>query len=137
VTIVIELAGEPKGKGRPRFSRKNGVAYTPASTRQYEVALRYVAQEMMAGRPPIEGPVTIAIDAYFAIPASWSKRKQEQARAGMLRPQTKPDVDNVLKGIDSLNQIVWRDDKQVVEAIVRKQYSDRPRLRIEVIEVLA
>ena len=33
--IVIEIAGEPRGKGRPRFAR-SGHTYTPAATRAYE-----------------------------------------------------------------------------------------------------
>ena len=30
------VPGKPQGKGRPRFSRKSGTAYTPSKTRDYE-----------------------------------------------------------------------------------------------------
>lgn len=31
--MVIYKAGEPVGKGRPRFSRKTGRVYTPSATK--------------------------------------------------------------------------------------------------------
>lgn len=34
-TITIRLAGAAQGKGRPRFARKTGHAFTPAKTRGY------------------------------------------------------------------------------------------------------
>lgn len=130
--IRIRLAGCPRGKGRPRFMRSTGHAFTPAPTRSYESALRYAAQEAMQGRPPLDGALAVVVYARMPVPASWSLKKRISAFTGMLRPTTKPDVDNVLKTVDSLNQVVWRDDKQVVDAHVIKSYSDTPELVIEV-----
>lgn len=130
--ITIELAGEPRGKGRPRFVRATGRAYTPADTARYESHLRLAAQDAMAGRPPLEGPLRVAIVARLPIPESWSRKKRDQARLGMLMPTVKPDADNLVKMIDALNEIVWRDDKQAVDVHVRKVYSDRPALVITV-----
>jgi Holliday junction resolvase RusA-like endonuclease len=134
VTIIIELVGEPRGKGRPRFVRKTGVAFTPAATRNYEASLRLAAQDVMAGRAPMEGAISVVIDAYFPVPTSGPRRKREAALTGAVRPQVKPDLDNIIKNFDALNEIVCRDDKQIVDATVRKSYSDRPRLRIEITE---
>ena len=130
--VVIELAGEPKGKGRPRFSRQSGHAYTPQPTRTYEGMLRYAAQVKMAGSAPIDGPLRIFVTAAFGVPQSWSNKKKSAAIAGTVRPTGKPDIDNVLKMLDALNAVVWKDDAQIVIATVGKIYSDRPRLRIEV-----
>ena len=135
--IRIELAGIPRGKGRPRFSRKNGVAFTDPKTRSYESALRYAAQEAMAGQPLLEGPLSLHLDAYLPIPRSWSKRKKLQASMGLIRPTTKPDVDNLLKSVDALNAVVWHDDAQVVAVSMLKLYSERPRLTIRVAPVEA
>lgn len=131
-TLIIELSGDPKGKGRPRFSRKSGVAYTPAPTRNYEAALRLAAQAVMLSAVPVEGPLKVVVDAFFGVPRSWSIRKRESALLGLLRPTGRPDLDNIVKVLDALNGVVWRDDSQIVLAIVSKRYSDRPRLRIEV-----
>lgn len=129
---IIELAGEPKGKGRPRFSVENGAAYTPQPTRNYEGSLKYAAQIAMKGAAPIEGALRIEVVASFSIPRSWSKKKQQKALAGLLRPTGRPDCDNVVKMLDALNKVVWRDDAQIVDARISKRYSDRPRLWIEV-----
>jgi Holliday junction resolvase RusA-like endonuclease len=130
----ITLVGEPKGKGRPRFTRL-GRAYTPAKTRSYEAALRYAAQEAMDGRPPFEGPLRLEVTAWLPIPTSWSGKKQKQAAAGELRPTTRPDFDNYLKALDALNEVVWRDDAQVVTQSFAKFYSVQPKL-VVIVETL-
>ena len=130
--IIIELLGEPKGKGRPRFSRKNGVAYTPAATRSHENALAIMAAQAMRGRAPLQGPLAVVMVAYCPVPRSWSKRQQLRALDALIRPTTRPDADNLVKMLDALNRIVWRDDAQIVQLEVSKHYSDRPRTWIEV-----
>jgi Holliday junction resolvase RusA-like endonuclease len=130
--VVIRLAGEPEGKGRPRFNRQTGRAYTPAATQKYESALRYVAQDAMGERKPLEGPLKVVVVACLPIPASWSKKKQREAQMRILRPTGRPDVDNLVKMIDACNDIVWRDDSQIVDCLVRKFYSDTPELVITV-----
>ena len=130
--IVIELAGEPDGAGRPRFVRSTGIAFTPSATRKYQAALRLTAQMAMNGRQPLDGPLTVRVIASFPVPASWSARKRAAAVAGHIHPTVKPDADNILKQLDALNQVVFVDDKQVVAAMVTKRYSARPALRIEI-----
>ena len=54
----------------------------------------------------------------------------------LLRPTKKPDMDNVVKIIaDSLNQIAYRDDTQIVDCQCRKFYSDNPRVEVTIKEV--
>jgi Holliday junction resolvase RusA-like endonuclease len=130
--VTIRLAGEPEGKGRPRFDGRSGRAYTPASTRSYEAALRLAAQAEMAGRPLMTGALEVLIVAAFPIPKSFSKAKRTHALVGALRPTKKPDADNLLKSIDALNGVVWEDDAQVTDATVKKIYAERPELTIKV-----
>ncbi len=134
--IIIELAGVPVGKGRARFSRKSGIAYTPGKTRDYENNLRLSAQVCMIGRAPLEGPLSVAVIASFPVPASWSKKKRDEAIAGAIRPTVKPDADNLLKVLDACNEIVWRDDKQIVHASISKRYGERAWYRLTVSELL-
>ncbi|HWE19664.1 MAG TPA: RusA family crossover junction endodeoxyribonuclease [Hyphomicrobiaceae bacterium] len=131
-TVRIELAGEPRGKGRPRFSRRSGIAYTPGSTRTYEAALRHEAALAMQGRAPLDGPLSVTVDAWMPIPASWSRRRQLQASTGLIRPTGRPDIDNLVKTLDALNRVVWRDDSQIVLIQVSKRYAERPRLDVVV-----
>ena len=127
-SVRIELAGAPQGKGRPRFARVTGHTYTPAATRSYEAALRYAAQEAMAGQPPLEGALQLWVTVWVPIPASWSRKRQDQAKTHIIRPTTRPDFDNYLKTLDALNNIVWHDDAQVVAQSFDKYYSVQPKL---------
>jgi Holliday junction resolvase RusA-like endonuclease len=133
--ITIELTGEPRGKGRPRFTRA-GIAYTPAGTRSYEAMLRLAAQDAMGGASPLEGALALTVEAYMPIPRSWSGKRQREAAAGRILPITRPDADNLMKPIDALNGVVWRDDAQIVSVSFNKRYSERPRLVVTV-EALA
>jgi Holliday junction resolvase RusA-like endonuclease len=132
-SIVIEVCGEPKAKGRPRFSRKTGVAYTPAGTRSYENLLRAAGQDAMKGEPPLICAVTLRMAAIMSVPTSWSQKKQKLALGGAIRPTTRPDADNLLKTVsDALNGVVLRDDKQIVDVHVSKHYGTRPLVRVEI-----
>lgn len=129
--IEIVLLGAPRGKERPRLT-KAGHVYTPEKTRNYEAALKFAAQEAMAGRKPLEGPLKIAIEVALPISQSWPKKRQAAALSGAERPTKKPDWDNFAKVCDALNLVVWIDDGQVVEGHVRKVYSERPGMFIRV-----
>ena len=76
------------------------------------------------------------IIAYYSIPKSDSKRKREAKLDGTLRPTKKPDLDNLVKIIaDSLNELAYYDDAQIVDVQCRKFYSDRPRVEVRIREI--
>lgn len=133
--IEIIVLGVPVAKGRPRFAKATGHTYTPEKTRNFEAALKYAAEQVMGERPPLSGPISLEIDVKLPISASWTKKQQAAARSGALRPTKKPDFDNYAKTVDALNMVVWQDDGQVVEATVRKTYSDKPGMWIRVNEI--
>lgn len=133
--IVIEFSGDPVAKGRPRFASIGGrpLAFTPAKTRKYEAGLKFAAQEAMAGRALLTGPLLMEVTASLPIPRSWSQKKQRAALAGEIAPLTRPDLDNYAKiAADALNCVVFLDDSQIVELLASKQYSDMPGLLIRV-----
>ena len=126
--ITVVIAGPPVAKARPRATRR-GFVYTPAHTRKFEAHGRLAAQLAMGGRPPIEGPVRLELLAELPIPASWSQKKRASAVTGDVLPISRPDLDNYVKsGLDSINEIVIRDDCQIVEVRARKRYSNVPKL---------
>ena len=133
--IEIVVLGVPVAKGRPRFAKATGHTYTPEKTRNFEAALKYAAEQVMGERPPLAGPISLEIDVKLPISASWTKKQQAAARSGALRPTKKPDFDNYAKTVDALNMVIWQDDGQVVEATVRKTYSDKPGMWIRVNEI--
>lgn len=78
----------------------------------------------------------LEINAYFGIAKSVSKKKKLFILASKLRPIKKPDVDNILKIIaDSLNKVAYKDDAQIVECIIRKFYSENPRVEVAISKV--
>ena len=126
VVITITLAGEPVGKGRPKFSRASGRAYTPAKTANTEAFVKSEAVRQ-AGQALLEGPLRLNVLAVVSIPASWSKKKQVAALAGEIRPTGKPDLDNIAKlYADALNGILWKDDSQIVRMRLEKRYGAYP-----------
>lgn len=133
--VAFVIPGTPVGKGRPKFARRGNfvTAYTPEKTASYENLVKVKAEEAMQGRLMIEGPVEVSIRLIVTPPASWSQKKQREALEGRIYPTSKPDIDNVVKGIfDACNEIVWRDDKQAVDVRVVKRYGQVARAAVEV-----
>lgn len=136
-TMKFTVTGEPKGKGRPRFIPNTGRAITPKDTANYETLVRmeYMAQ-CQGFKFPDDAMLDMRIMAYYSIPKSASKKKKEQMKRQLLRPTKKPDMDNVVKIIaDSLNQVAYRDDTQIVDCQCRKFYSENPRVEVTIKEV--
>lgn len=131
--IRIVLAGPPRGKERVRTGQ-DGRKYTPERTVSFEGRLAYTAQQAMDGRKLLEGPLGLDVKMFFAVPASWPKKRREAALRGEIEPTSKPDWDNGGKLTDALNLIVWVDDSQITDGRVRKYYSDRPRTEVIVWE---
>jgi Holliday junction resolvase RusA-like endonuclease len=143
--VMIQLAGQPQGKGRARSfaykSKKTGKMaighHTPEKTATYEGMIRTKAMEIMSGRPPLTEPVELNMRAVFMVPSSWSKKKREMALAGKLLPAKKPDADNILKAWkDAMNSVVFVDDVQVVRGSFEKVYGVAPMVSMTVRPVL-
>ena len=137
--VMYTVYGEPQGKGRPRFARRGAFthAYTPEKTKTYEDEIRYMARCAMGASPPLETPVTVAIYIRMEIPKSFSKQKRKDALEGITRPTKKPDCDNVSKCyLDAMNEIVYLDDKQVVNLHVTKVWSEIGAVEVMVREDL-
>lgn len=137
--VSFVVPGEPVGKGRPRVSTIGGHArmFTPKKTANYETLVSMAAQQAMADRELIEGPVMVELQILVGVAASWSKKKTAQALAGQVMPTKKPDIDNVLKAIcDGINGIVFKDDVQVVDVHSRKRFSETPGVRVKVVPLM-
>lgn len=137
VHLKIEVPGTPKGKASVRTTRR-GFAYTPAKTVNYMSDIKAFAMEAIKKDPvlfdllPTDLPIQMTIDAYFPIPNSYSKKKRDMAINGSLPYVKKPDTDNISKLKDALSSIVYNDDRQVVQEIVTKMYSEYPRLVLNI-----
>lgn len=128
--INFFVSGAPRGKERPRFS--NGHTYTPRKTLEYETKIK--ASYVMGGFGKSDRILKIDILAVFKIPQSYSKKRKKEIIERGLRPDKKPDADNIAKVVmDALNGVAYNDDKQVVDLRVAKVYSeDREGLDITI-----
>lgn len=130
------IPGEPQGKGRPRFAGKGKKPMTPDDTVFYENLVKVEYQRQCHGiKFPEDAQLDIRITAYFKTPSvkSTSKKKMAAMLGHKIRPTKKPDVDNIFKVVaDSLNGIAYRDDSQIVDGMVRKFYSDEPRVVVTI-----
>ena len=131
--MSVTIEGKIKGKARPRFF--NGHAITPKDTVNYENWVKLCYQQQDGRR--LEGPVRVAIIAYYKIPKSYSKKRIQAIREGREYPCKKVDCDNIAKIIlDALNNIAFDDDKQVTELTVLKRWTEgNERVELEIEEV--
>lgn len=139
-SIQFIVYGEPVAQGRPRGSVINGKVKMrdPLKSKNFK---QYVALVASQFRPKqvITGPVAMDVRVFRSMTkeVSKSKTKRENAEKGLLRPVTKPDVDNYVKGVkDALNHLIYRDDSQVVDLKVSKFYSEEPRVEVMITEIL-
>lgn len=134
--VKFVVLGEPQGKGRPKFSRAGNHVQTrtPDETVIYENLIKTEYQRQCGGLRFQDGDqLDVRIMAFYAIPASVSKKRRRMMLDRQIRPGKKPDWDNIGKVVtDSLNQVAYRDDAQVVDAQVRKFFSEKPRLEVTI-----
>ena len=135
--VFFKVYGDPKGKGRPKFSKVGNFAraYTPPETENYEAFIKMTALDAAKGAY-LHGAIEAKIDCIYKIPISWSKRKRKEALEGIVQCTKKPDADNIAKTmLDSLNGIIFDDDRQVTVLTVRKFYGETPRVEVTLSEI--
>lgn len=131
--ILLTIPGEPKGKARPRFDSRSKRTYTPSATKEYEKLISDTYRLHYSGLAFPEGALNLRIKAYFGVPKSDSAKTAIKKLANVIRPTKKPDMDNIVKIVaDALNGVAFRDDAQIVDCMVRKFYSDSPRVEITI-----
>lgn len=136
--IHFQVEGDPKGKGRPRFTRagKFTRVYTDKQTLDYEALIKFYAAEAMGSTDPLETPVRVFLYIRHAVPQSYSKKRTEACLSGLEQPCKKPDIDNIAKTyLDAMNGVIFKDDTQVVDLHVKKVYSAVPGVDVMVMEI--
>lgn len=139
--ISFTVYAEPTPKGRPRFfvrKKKDGGIFmgaeTPDKTRRAEED--FLLQALPVRPPtPLSGPLSVSFDVYRSKGMPKTRKGHSEAESGVLRPTTKPDLDNYIKCLDALNGVFWKDDGQIVTIIARKYYSAKPRVEVTITEL--
>jgi Holliday junction resolvase RusA-like endonuclease len=128
-SIAFTVPGTPVGKARARTVTQNGRthSYTPRGTVLFENAVRLAAKEAMRGREPLKGAVKMRMTAYFRTPASWSRKKADDA----VYKKSKPDIDNIAKAVgDAVRGICYGDDASVAWLEALKLYGSEERVDV-------
>ena len=129
---IIKL--KPVGKGRPRAVRRGRhiTLYTPAVTKEYEMAVRTEWMNQVSSMIEAEY-FRVDMTFYFTVPKSYTaKQRQHIVDTGYLHNR-KPDVDNVGKAVlDALNGIAYPDDAMICDLTVKKRYSDSNSIHIRI-----
>jgi len=134
--ISFEVEGDPFGWQRAGQNRYTKATYTQEKTRKHEQLVAWAYKAVAGGFSFPKGTyIELRVFAFRKIPKGASKKERELMLSGKIRPSVKPDWDNLGKLVsDALNGVAYDDDKSVVDAVVRKFYSDRPRTQIVITE---
>jgi Holliday junction resolvase RusA-like endonuclease len=131
VFLPIEPMGAVRTTQKQKFRDERYLRYA-----NYKQHIGLLAGSRLTQVPPGKAVVITDLVFYMPIPKSGKvsriephtgKRKQYTVSDGMAHI-TKPDIDNLVKGLfDALNGIAWHDDNQVYKITsVEKVYSDYP-----------
>ncbi len=140
--IKFTIPGKPVPQGRPRFYRRGKfvAAVDPKGSRSYKADISHMAkiEKIKLGFGENElcmasGPVRLTIHAFFPCPKSQYRKKNPRPERHHAK---RPDADNVGKSIkDGLSGVIYNDDGQVSELIVKKiiaAQGEAPRVEVEV-----
>ena len=120
--ISFFVPGRPKSTQTGSVVTVNGRSFPIRRGTAWSSLCGLVARQY-APQTPLSGPVRCALMFYMPMP-----KKLKRAW-----PTTRPDADNLLKGLlDSWNGILWDDDSQVVELVLRKVYAREGRPGVDV-----
>ena len=113
-----------RGKARPRFNTYTKKVYTTPQDREFEALIRATYVSVDGLYFDENKYLRLEAELYFAIPKSYTKKRKLLCAENVERPAKKPDADNCLKSIaDSLNEIAYKDDIQLVEMEAKKYYT--------------
>lgn len=143
--LIIPI--EPKPQSRPR-SGKFGVYEDPKMSKWRKWVTNYIKENYDGDY--FDGAVSVNVTFYMKTPKLISKEPSKRAKLPTLKKyqnfvreliwhDKKPDLDNLVKAVfDSISKsdIVWTDDNIVCDLHAKKVYSPKPRIEIEIEELL-
>ena len=135
--IRFVVPGSVRGQGRPRTRiayGKNGSPfahiYETEEDRSYKGLIQFHLMKE-AKRLGIDLPiehngrgVSVSVQVMRKVPRSWRRKNRALAEAGEYRPQTRPDLDNVIKIVlDAMNGVAYADDAEVTNITATRSFS--------------
>lgn len=132
----FEIKEKAIGKQRPRYSSKTHRMYTPTKTSTFEEKVKWAFKSKYNIETELSiKPFRAIITAIFKPAESLSKKKKLELKT-IGTYTKKPDGDNIAKAIlDSLNGLAYKDDSQVTELTVYKDYGEEDKIIVELEEL--
>ena len=129
--VNFVIPGPPKGKGRPRVTRYG--AYTPKATVEYENYIKRCYQEQCGETFFGERSIAVSAIAYVTPLKKYRKAEREAALRNEFCPSSKPDTDNIMKGVlDALNGVAFKDDRFIYDLHIVKKFDINPRIEVKI-----
>ena len=128
----------PVACGRPRVTKFG--TFNPKKTTNYKQQLLEILHlQLMDGkiRQEIDKiyDKSLALTATFGMPIPGRLIKKNSQPWKTALPTKKPDLDNCIKSVqDILTGVVYKDDSQITHIAIRKIYTERPFVKITIVE---
>ena len=138
--IEFKVEGRPVPQPRPRVYRTATGKSKAVNSRQsinYKRIVKYAALSEMNRQQltMTDRPLAMRLTFVFAPPKSYTKKKLEAVNSGELRYTKHKDLDNLAKSVmDALNNVVYKDDSQIVTLCANKEYGEEDCVLIRIEE---
>jgi Holliday junction resolvase RusA-like endonuclease len=138
MTLAFTVYGVAQAKGNLRALMLKGMKFpivtdSNRSAKSWAQLVAQAASEAIQQQPDrtvLDGPVRLTVAFYMPRPKKYHKRGEPVACL------TAPDWDKLARSVsDALSQVAYRDDRQIVEAVVGKFYhavDDAPHVDVRV-----
>lgn len=132
--ITLLIHGEPKGQKRVRHHGQHHWTHPETKLAAGEVIRKW--EEAGCPRLPDDTALRLEVVLYVVRPGGHWKADGSLSAEGLRNPRPhkkKPDVDNAIKLImDALNKKAYKDDVQIVDAVVERHWAEWPATKIKI-----
>lgn len=121
--IAFFVAGKPRAMQTGSVVTAGGRSFPIRRNATWAAVVGLVARQH-APAVLLEGPLVVDLLFHFRPPRTATRRRH---------PVVRPDGENLAKGIlDALNGVLYHDDSQVVDLLIRKRYSETEGVRVDI-----
>jgi Holliday junction resolvase RusA-like endonuclease len=127
ITLFVPGIPQPAGSKRAFQNKKTGamiVTDANAKAKPWQADVKDKGVAAMDGLELLEGPLSVTMHFRMVRPKGHLNAKGELRPSAPAYPAVRPDVLKLARAVeDALTGIVWRDDAQIVQEYVYKDYA--------------
>jgi len=134
ITFTVYGKPEPGGSKRAGMNKEGRIFIRDDNpkTKPWKLQIAQVAGELMHGRTLFKGPLSLVATFHTPRPQS-HYNKSGVSRSAPRYPTTRPDTTKLLRPVeDALQGVVYADDAQIVEQLVRKRYGEPAKVDVRI-----